>query len=711
MELDSIDLKSGSTGSKWLHRIVLFTCMASLLISAALIYLHLDYKKTIYESAKMNLKQLTVEATKKIDTTLQQAMTSAGTLADGLTSGAVDNDNMLARLGDMLVSNPNYFGASISFVPYGYDADVRLYSAYYSKSGLKGELEFQQLADVYDYTTPDYDWYIEPMTKGNRWGEPYWDEAGKTYMTTYSALFYKLDANTGKKVPNGVVTIDISMAQIKNIIESLNIGPSGFGALTTRDGDYLYHPNYEYVLNRQNIKDVASQKNDSNRLLIAEKAAQGQGGVVEHISTTTGEASWLIFETVPTSGWSLQNTFIKSDLDIDVDTLRHQIIWIIAASVMFVAILAALLLRASFGCPVRVWILTAIISTLLIVGISIIWDLALTYHPKTNVSGVKVTDKTTLRAVMSSYRQSSVSKQLDPPLYIPTGLYIDAIEFNNANDVLVTGRLWQKYADDYPGDLAKGVQIGRSKSVKMQKTGSYVVDGGEVLQWSFQAELRVPIDYSRYPLEVEHLNMQLLPLATDQNIVLVPDLDAYKLTTATLLPGLDKEVFLPGWKINETNFVLRTTQKNTDYGIRKNFDQQTLPTLYYEIGVKRVFVDAFISNLTPLIIVSIVLFAVVLLSKDVEVGRLMSICVAVFFVVVFSHLDIRKNISAGEIFYLEYFFFVIYFTIILVPMDAFRLTLGMRSRFFEYENGLLAKALYWPSILGVFFIITVMKFY
>ena len=711
MELDSIDLKSGSTGSKWLHRLTWFICLTSLLTCVTLINIHLSHKNTIHESAKTGLKQLTVDASKQIDIILRKAMVSAEVLAEDLSTGVVNHDNMLARLRHMLVSNPNYFGASISFAPYGYDANVRLYSAYYSKSGPQDELEFQQLAEVYDYTTPDYDWYVEPMDKGNRWGEPYWDEAGKTYMTTYSALIYKLDAKTGENTPNGVVTIDISMAQIKNIIESLDIGPSGFGALTTRDGNYLYHPNYEYVLNRKNIKDVARQKNDSNRLQIAEKAAKGQGGVVEHVSTTTGEASWLIFETVPTSGWSLQNTFIKSDLDIDVDTLRHQIIWIIVTSILFVATLAALLLRASFGCPVRVWILTAIISTLLIVGISIIWDLALTYHPKTNIAGVKVTDKTTLRAVMSSYRQASESKQLDPPLYIPTGLYIDAIEFNNANDVLVTGRLWQKYADDYPAGLAKGVQIGRSKSVKIQKTGSYVVDGGEVLQWSFQAELRVPIDYSRYPLEVEHLNMQLLPLATDQNIVLVPDLDAYKLTTATLLPGLDKEVFLPGWKINETNFVLRTTQKNTDYGIRKNFDQQTLPTLYYEIGVKRVFVDAFISNLTPLIIVSIVLFAVVLLSKDVEVGRLMSICVAVFFVVVFSHLDIRKSISAGEIFYLEYFFFVVYFTIILVPMDAFRLTLGMRSRFFEYKNGLLAKALYWPSILGVFFIITVMKFY
>ena len=232
-----------------------------------------------------------------------------------------------------------------------------------------------------------------------------------------------------------------------------------------------------------------------------------------------------------------------------------------------------------------------------------------------------------------------------------------------------------------------------------------------MIQWSFQAELREPVDYSRYPLEVEHIGMQILPVAADHNIILVPDLSAYRLTTAALLPGLGEDVFLPGWKLSETFFLLRKMQQNTNFGVEQNFDRDVLPTLYYEIGIKRVFVDAFISNLTPLIIVAIVLFALVLLSKNIEVGRILSICVAVFFVVVFSHLDIRKNISAGEIFYLEYFFFVIYFTIILVPMDSFRLALNIHSRFFEYQNGLFGKAIYWPSILGVFFVITVMKFY
>ncbi len=711
MELTSQDSETYSMGRKWLHRLLLWLCLLSFMMGVGLAYQHLDYKERVYQSAKSDLQNLTVEASKQIAVILEQAMQSADTLADGLTQAKVGNATMLASLKKMLASNPNYYGGTITFVPYGYTPEVKLYSAYYSKSGAKGELEFLQLADIYDYTAPEHDWYVTAMAEGNRWAEPYWDEAGKTYMTTYSAIFYATDPATGKQIPNGVVTVDISMSQIKNIIESLDIGASGFGALTTREGNYLYHPNYDYVQGRMNIRDVARQKNDADRLLIADKAAKGQAGILDHVSTTTGEASWLIFEPVPISGWSLQNTFIKNDLDIGVDLLRQQIIWVLISAMLFVASLSALLLKVNLGRPVRVWILTALVTLLLIVGVSTIWDLALTYHSSVKTLGVKVSDKATLRALMNNYQKTSETKHLSPPLFIPTGLYIDAIEFKGANDVLVSGRLWQKYSADYPAEQAKGVKFGRAISVKMEKIGSYAVETGEVLQWSFQAELRQPVDYSRYPLEIEQLDLQIIPLAMDQNIVLVPDLDAYKLSAATLLPGLDKDIFLPGWKLTEAFFVLRSSQKNTDFGIEQNFDQGTLPTLYYKIGVKRIFIDAFISNLTPLIVVAIVLFALVLLSKHVEIGRILSICVAVFFVVVFSHLDIRKHISAGEIFYLEYFFFVIYFTIILVPMDAIRLALGMRSNFFEYQDGLLAKAIYWPSILGVFFVITVLKFY
>ena len=694
--------------NKWLKIPAALICAFSLITALVMTYQHISFKSDIYESSKEELRQLTLDATRDIELILKDAMQAAEGLAQGLSNGEINPTNMHNELKSVLEANNNYFGGTITFAPYAYNADTRLYSAYYSKTGVENNLEFQQLADVYDYTTPEYDWYVVPMEKGNRWGEPYWDEAGKTYMTTYSAVFYQKNSNQ----PKGVVTIDISMGRIKDIIESLDIGPSGFGALTTRGGNYLYHPNYEYVQQRLNIRDVASDKSDKNRLLIADMALRGEGGVLDHISTTTGQSSWLIFETVPISGWSLQNTFIKEDLEIDVDHLRQQIIWIMIATIIFLTSLAAMVLKVNWASPRRVWLFTAFLSFLLVGGVSVIWYLALTFHlPDNTVSGVKISDKATLRSLMLDYSKISADKHLTAPIFIPTGLYLDSIEFNNANDVLVTGRLWQKYPIDYPKELIKGVQIGHAKGVKFVQTDTYSANDHEVVQWSFQADLRVKLDYSRYPLEVEQIAMKVLPLDSDQNLILVPDLDAYRLTTATLLPGLDKGVFIPGWKITESFFLLRTLQKNTNFGIKQNFDLQTLPTFHYVIGVKRVFLDAFISNLTPLIIVAIVLFSVVLLSPVVEIGRLLSICVAVFFVVVFSHIDIRKHISAGEIFYLEFFFFVTYFTIILAPINAFRIALSMPSSFFEKQNGLLAKAIYWPSILGTFLIISVIKFY
>ena len=697
--------------SRWLQVILILMCLSSLTATVILVYQHLIYKDGIYESSKTYLKQLTIDGALNIDAILQQAMISAEATADGLSNGKVNPTNMHVKLKKMLAGNDNYYAGTITFAPYAYSSKTKLYSAYYSKSGTDGDLTFQQLADIYDYTSPEYDWYVEPMAKSNRWGEPYWDEAGKTYMITYSALFYGEHPDTKEREPKGVVTIDISMSRIKDIIESLNIGPSGFGALTTRDGNYLYHPNYEYVQEHRNLRDIASEKNDKNRIKIADMASRGEGGILDHISTTTGQASWLIFETVPISGWSLQNTYIKEDLDIDVDVLRQQIIWIIITTIVFLVSLTSLILRVNFGCPARVWLLTAIVSALLITGISIIWSLALTYHDPDKKTGVKILDKAILGSLVHDYRQISEKKHLPAPVFVATGLYIDTIEFSNANDVVVTGRVWQKYPKSYPTDLVKGVQLGHAKNVKFTKTATRIENGSEVAQWSFQADLLVQLDYSRYPLEVDQLTMPLLPLDTDQNIVLVPDLDAYRLTTATLLPGLDREVFIPGWKLTESFFLFRTMQKNTNFGIEQNFDQQTLPTLHFVIGVKRVFIDAFISNLTPLIIVAIILFSIVLLSTEVEIGRLLSVCVAVFFVVVFSHLDIRKNISGVEIFYLEYLYFVIYFTIILAPMNSFRIALSMRSRYFEYQEGLLSKVSYWPTIIGLFFIITVFKFY
>lgn len=688
-------------------------CAFSLLAAMVQTYQHLSYKKNIYENAKDELRGKTREAANSIDAILQQAMLSSQELADGLSAGKVSKQTMLTKLRAMLKSNDNYFGGTITYSPYGYDVKRKLYSAYYSKNAITNHLEYHQLDKIYDYTTPEYDWYVEPMQKGSRWGEPYWDDAAKTYLVTYSAIFYKEASNDVNKTPNGVVTVDISLKHIKTLIESLDIGSSGFGALTTQEGNYLYHPNNEFVLQHKNLRDIARDKNDHDRIELSERAARKENGLINHISTTTGQSSWLMFHAIPTSGWSLQNTFILDDLNIDVDILRGQVIRIIVYILIFITFLCVLSLRVYDSSSVHVWALSCALSLVFLLSIGIIWNLALTYHNADDGNSVKVSEKTILHSYVRTYNQRSLDKNLSKPLYVPTGIYIETIEFSGSSEVSVSGRIWQKYPAAYKENkIGQGIQIGSSRNVKIDFVNTQIIDDKKKLMtWKFQSDIKSKLDYSRYPLEVGKISIYLIPWNKVDNVLLIPDLDAYKLMAATSLPGLDKKVFIQGWDLNKTNFVFKKPSLHTNFGIERNFDRDEFPELHYEIGLKRVFVDAFISNLTPLIIVTIILFSITLLPTDIDISRVLGICVSVFFVLVFSHLAIRRNISIGEIFYLEYFFFVIYFALLLAPINAFRVSLGLKSRFFEYKNGLMVQAIYWPSMTGMFFLISALKFY
>ena len=41
----------------------------------------------------------------------------------------------------------------------------------------------------------------------------------------------------------------------------------------------------------------------------------------------------------------------------------------------------------------------------------------------------------------------------EPPVYIPTGLYIESLQFKGPYGVQVSGYVWQRYANDLPKDL------------------------------------------------------------------------------------------------------------------------------------------------------------------------------------------------------------------------------------------------------------------
>ena len=697
------------TVSRPLRSFVVAICALSLLTLIYKGYQHHQYKNHFYDNSKQELLILTKRAALDIENILLSGMLAADNLSNGISSGEISAKDFHSTLKAVIRDNKLFYGGSITFRPYGFSAKKELHSEYYYKRHGETEPIYLSLDKDVDYTDEEkYDWFAVPMREGSRWGEPYWDEAGQTYMVTYSSVFYE-PQNPDAKIPLGVVTIDISMTQLKEIIENLKIGSSGFSALVTQDGNYLYHPNSEYVKKHLSLEDVSKLENDPDRLLLIEKVENQESGIMDHLSTTSGKNSWLIYSPVEISGWSLHNTFILSDLSINKDLLRQQIIILLTIAIAFLISFGFLFITNLS--PKAVTFFTAFGTLVLLLSTATLWNIALAFTASDLVGDIALTDKRTLEAIVQKTRQQREDKNLELPLEIPTGIYLDSLDFSSSNTVSVSGRIWQKYPKDLPPSFKKGVYFKRALDVEFTEPHIQLTEKYENWLWHFEAEIKEKIDYSRYPLEVEHLGIELLPVDNINNTVLLPDFSSYSILTPTLLPGINKEVFIPGWVITDSFFSFKYPKNYTSFGVDSNFDENVLPHLNYEIGIKRVVVDAFVSNLMPLVVVSCILFLSAFLPSRVDMSHVLTICATLFFAVVFSHMAIRRNIAIGEIFYLEYFFFVIYIALLLTPANNFRLYLNVSVPIMEYKNGLILKAAYWPVILSIFYIITALKFY
>lgn len=692
-------------------RILLLLSVLSFFAASGVTFHHIRYQRETSFKIKTDLKNLTIKATKEIDAIVKQAMSEVDAVANNLTNGKIDKSEISRQISTLILKSPNYFGSTICYRPFGYDPSKKLFAPYYHRNrGNQQELEFIKLEEKYDYTKPKYDWYVQPMKNGNDWAGPYWDPAGKTLMITYSSVFYDIDAETGKKVPLGVVTLDISMDYIKKIIEDIDLGASGFGALISSKGVYLYHPNSEYVVYKKTISEVAKEKNDPDRLVMAVKAAKGESGFLDHVSTSTHEESWLVFEPIPSTGWSLQNTFLKKDIVINVDNYRHNLIWIVVLVLLFFLLASGCIYSCMASNKRNVWIIIFSGSLLIIVAVGCIWMVALTFNPADKINGIKISDKATLQSMLSNLKNRSRMYHLEPPLFVPTGVYIDALKFSGPNDMFLSGYIWQKYSHDFPQDIAKEFTISQATNMSVQKIKSTVQNGNEIIQFHFSAEIRQKLSHRTYPLEEELIELQIIQKDLNHNIVLTPDIDAYKVRSASQLPGIDKSAFISGWNLTNSYYEIRLNDLNSNFGIIRSVDKADFPALYFDIEIQRNFVDAFISNLTPLIIVSVMLFFMLFLMDKIDTAKVFNICIAMFFVIVFSHIDIRGKISAQEIFYLEYFFFITYGLILYVALNAIAWILQTETWYYHYQSTIYS-TLYWPILLGLTLAVTIITFY
>jgi len=319
------------------------------------------------------------------------------------------------------------------------------------------------------------------------------------------------------------------------------------------------------------------------------------------------------------------------------------------------------------------------------------------------------------QAAVDRYLGSQATGAANGVDVVPTGVFIQSLRFENSSEVNVTGYVWQRHRPDRPREtrgfvLPQAVQSGTNVAPEVayeRKDGDLEVTG-----WYFEASLRQRFNYHDYPLDHKTVRIRLWAKELADGDLLVPSLADYASTADDVVFGIDSSIVLEGWDIEETFFDFKRPEYDTTFGVAKEPTRRGRPELYFNVVIKRRFLNAFITNLIPLLAVAVLLFAVMLTvtgDKDhasklgFSTSGILASTSALFFVVMLAHIQLRQEIIGDVIVYLETFYFLMYVAILGVAINTLLFTSrsDRRPRWLVWRDNVLSKALFWPVLLTI----------
>jgi hypothetical protein len=166
-------------------------------------------------------------------------------------------------------------------------------------------------------------------------------------------------------------------------------------------------------------------------------------------------------------------------------------------------------------------------AVLLLLLILLWWWADSSYHP--NVS--QAVDEKSVHQFLDDLSASIAEPPTVKPIYLPTGVFLESVKFVNANDVQVSGYIWQVYHDDVHAGLSRDFVlpeiVDSAGTARKEVAYSRRIGKQQVIGWYIEATLRQKFVYSKYPFDHKTFWLRLWHKDFDRNIVLIPDFKSY----------------------------------------------------------------------------------------------------------------------------------------------------------------------------------------
>lgn len=714
--------------TRFLYRFFLVLFLLSLLSTAAFIINVVNTQNQESMAALDKMKQQVAEEAAELSDSLKAVEPIVEQIAADLAEGKLTVPDIEQRLERDLGENTWMYGLGIAFEPFEASSELKLWSRNYA-AGTDNLI--RKISLDYDYTNPEYEWYRKPLLEGEYWNEPYFSQADETLLAEFGVPFWLPGKVKGVDAASGVVYGNLSIIKIKRLID-FNNDDIVYYFMLSKQGRYIAHPDQSRVLS-QTIFEHAREAEDEPLNSMAIDAVGGSSGYIAHADSIIGTQSWMIYEPLKTPNWSLV-VAIDNERLINQDHSRKQ--WFLAialATLCIILLVTALCLRRP---PTSKKLLTASMAASLSVFVAVIlfWIVEASFPKQTdNNAELRMMSSDLLNDFKRQKVDAAKSSHQPIPKYVETGVYLQSIEFDGANNVQISAYVWQHYFKGLHKGISRGFVLPEADSPHIEEVYRDLVESSdpgcaveevslrdcdEVIGWYASATLRQEFDYSLFPLDSQQVWLRMWHKSFRDNVILTPYFESYAYLNPKLLPGIQHGFVLPGWNIEETWFSLNNLVFDTNFGDRSVQGLQHKSELYYNINVRRQFLGPFVSTLIPVVVIAMLMYLLVLIStksskasewlgftaNDVVLGLS-----ALFFVAAINHSELRKSLQSSDIMYFEYFYLVLYVMLLYVAVSS--VYIAKNEAVEGADENFMEKFLYWPVLSMALFLITFAIFF
>ena len=279
-------------------------------LEATFLIQYFSSRKTIYEEATRRAEDQLETTNLKITDVLDQVETAVRNNVWPVRKTINIPDSLWSLSCRIVDSNPSVFGTAFAFVEDYFPERGRYFAPYAYRNG--DRIDTIQLGkDSYGY--PEKEWFVKPLETGKGyWSEPYYDTGGgESLMTTYSIPVTDMKGRMAV-----VLTADLSLDWLTDLVGSIQDYPEAFSVLVSRTGRLMVCPAPAFVMSKT-VQEVAASLEDSTAVRdLSLSMLAGERGSRQ--ITYKGEKEYVFYAPIDRAGWSMAIVIPQNEIYGDV---------------------------------------------------------------------------------------------------------------------------------------------------------------------------------------------------------------------------------------------------------------------------------------------------------------------------------------------------------------------------------------------------------